>query len=94
MSENEIKIKPIEWTEERPLSDHKYYNYVIGKTACGEFLLTWKGWKDTPYHGLTIDETPFEPSGFVAVPEDLEKAKAMCQEIFNEKIRGCIDERE
>ena len=49
----------IRWTEEREANQEVSYNHIIGETQFGRFVLTWKGWKEDPFHGIGFDETPW-----------------------------------
>lgn len=45
------------WSEPAPPDDTCYYHHTRAQTPFGDFLLTWKGWKDKPDYGF--DETPW-----------------------------------
>lgn len=82
-----MKIKKIEWSGEQPANNHCSYNHVIGKSPIGDFLITWKGWKESP--SFTIDESPF---GWInCLSDTLDDAKAEAQKVFAEKILSCLE---
>lgn len=89
-----MRIKQLNWSEERSANKEIYYNHVIAETPLGRFLVTWKGWKDYP--DFAIDETPFCDSsgnpiwGGCAV--DLEDAKQICWDLYRSKIDECLEE--
>jgi len=82
------EIKQILWGEESKPNREVSYNYVIGKTPIGRYLITWKGWKENPTY--CVDKSPFED--YCDIYEcTLEDVKKACQSHFDKKIRGCFD---
>lgn len=81
-------FKPIEWSEEFEPNDNCRYNHVVGKTPLGNFLISWKGWKDSPM--FDIEELPFLSelnSGFICLSDNsLDAAKEQCEKLYQEKL--------
>jgi hypothetical protein len=62
------------------------YTYMQGESPLGNFLITWKGWKDHP--GMFELELPFgEDKSLIMF--SLEDAKQKAQERFEEAISKC-----
>ena len=52
------KLKPrLTWSKPAPPNDQCGYTHTFAVTPFGRFLLTWKGWKESPDYGF--DETPW-----------------------------------
>lgn len=83
-------VKPISWSEQMKPSPNVKYDHICGSTPLGDFLITWKGWKD--YDPPTIDETPFIDAPFLGVGVDVEDAKRICEEEYQKRIMMCITE--
>lgn len=43
-----MRIVQIEWEEECEPNSYIRYNHVIGKSPLGNFIITWKKWKESP----------------------------------------------
>ena len=84
-------MKPIEikWEEEKEPDNTVVYNYVIGRTPIGIFLITWKGWKLSPSYD--IEKAPFDLDFFQNGEYSLEDAKKSAQLRFNEVIELCME---
>lgn len=81
-----MKVIVIAWGEiTEPNEEHRYH-HVKGESPIGEFLITWKGWKESPSYD--VDETPF---GYPTIYEiTLEAAKEEAQKFFERKIHSCL----
>ena len=52
------KLEPkLEWSEPASPNEYCSYDHTIAETPFGRFLLTGKGWKESPDYGF--DETPW-----------------------------------
>jgi hypothetical protein len=82
----DLKVKGINWSEERESNEEHGYNHVIGVSALGEFVITWKGWKKI--RSYDVDESPF---GWLGSESTLESAKKLAQREFECKVIECLD---
>ena len=81
-----MKIKQIQWSEVRQPDDDCCYTHVIGETPFGRFLITWKGWKESP--SFDVEESPWDV--WVGSGYDLENAKKLAQDYFEKTIMEAI----
>ncbi len=86
----ENKVKPIEWTEPADPNSECCYTHVHGTCPMGEFLITWKGWKEDPSH--SIDQSPF--SGWTCWGYDLQGTKDEAQKELERRISECLIQEE
>lgn len=87
----QMKVRSIEWSEEREANPEVSYNHVVGTTPFGRFLLTWKGWKEPHQQDVCVDETPWNNEPVTPWTCDLDEAKALCQFTFEEKVLACVE---
>lgn len=80
-----MKVKKIEWSEEKEPDDDNRYNRVVGKSPIGEVIISWKGWKNPIMYDL-------EPFGNYSscLWGDLENAKQIIQEQHDSMIKECL----
>lgn len=81
-------IKQIQWGETFDPNGRCSYTHCIGTHPLGEFLITWKGWKDYPSYD--VEQAPLEglqQYGF----NSLEEAKSETQLVLDKKINECLD---
>ena len=79
-------IKKLEWSEVKEPNSECSYHHVTATTPFGDFLITWKGWKEYPEP--TIDETPW--GGFLDCCHDLEHAKEIAELKYKERVEKCL----
>jgi hypothetical protein len=79
-------IKQISWSEPAAPSGLCSYHYVVGQTAIGYYLITWKDWKDYPSY--CVEKTPFNE--WLMAGGSLEEAKQAAWEDFQRKILSCL----
>jgi len=72
----------IQWTEPSKGHDAVRYDHVYGRTPFGDFLITWKSWKDMPAY--TIDDTPWNE--FLSTHDSLDDAKNAAEEEYNRRL--------
>ena len=82
-----MNVKAIVWGVHGEPNDKIRYDHVVGVTPIGEYLITWKSWKEYPT--FTIDAHPFN-SDFCPCEMYLHKAKDECQKHFDRMIRCCV----
>jgi len=86
------KLEPrLDWSEPANPNDHCTYTHTIAETPFGRFLLTWKGWKESPDYGF--DETPWnaiEYRGWGSV----EEAQAWAGKEMKRRIDALLSEEE
>lgn len=80
-----MKVKQIEWSEERPSNAQIPYNHVIGKTPLGNFEITWKSWKESP--SFNVEHTVF---GYISDHISLDDAKKDAQDYFEKTVLDCL----
>lgn len=81
-----MKIKPILWEDETPPNHQCSYTHAIGHSPLGEFLITWKDWKEE--HDYSVDVSPV---GYVNGKDTLEKTKNMLDEKYKDLILSCLE---
>ena len=85
-----VKIKPIEWGEVSEPDNNIPYNYVKGETPIGEFLITWKGWKESPSYDVEFIPDRFEGGTYIFSTRSLDDAKSEAYERYCGTIRECL----
>lgn len=75
----------IEWSETREPDKDCHYTHIIGQTAFGRVLITWKGWKDHDWP--TVDESPW---GFMSGDSDAESTKRLVENEYNRRLRCAV----
>ena len=46
----------MKWSKEKPpTKDVSYYNHTICETPFGNFVIEWKGWKETPSYTISLE---------------------------------------
>lgn len=83
----QLKIKPLVWTEPAPPGNDCHYDHVAAETPFGRFLITWKGWKERPL--FTIDEAPCNEwiGGYYTLQETKDAAEAA----FRRRVEACFE---
>jgi len=81
-----MNIKPIEWGVECSPNDECSYNHVKGTSPIGNFLISWKGWKEMK--SFDIEGSPW---GWIGSDCDLRGAKNISQDFYNNRILECLD---
>lgn len=84
-----MKIKAIEWSDVQKPSNGINYDHCIGYTPLGEFVITWKSWKERPDYDIEV--TPFTVGNVFTPYYSLEDAMDACQEYFNGMLGHCIE---
>ena len=76
-----MKLKKIIWSGD----ENCRYDHVRGASPLGEFLITWKSWKEEP---------SFDVEGPVGIDlydvYSLNEAKECAHELYKAKILSCI----
>ena len=90
----DILVKNLVWSEVfEPNEEKCRYNHIFTKTAFGEILITWKGWKECDNFYI---EFPFEWSFFnIEQPHfnSLENAQNFVQYVWNNHILSLLEEK-
>lgn len=81
-----MTLLPINWSEERKPNADIRYHHVTASTPFGDFLITWKGWKD-PISPV-LDKAPW-PDCFCA-GIDLEDMKKTIEMEYHKRIMQCV----
>ena len=79
----------LEWSEHRRPNDEYHYTHCIVVTPFGNFVLTWKGWKDQGNEGIGFDETPWGDIVYMGW-RTVGEAQAWAREEFAQRIEDCI----
>ena len=82
-----MKIKQIEWSEPREPNASCSYDHVVGKCPLGDYLIDWKGWKESPSFGINSPVTPYIDCRY-----SLKEAKEYAQDDFEYNVRECLIE--
>lgn len=78
------------WTEEKKANEECSYNHTIAVTPFGRFLLSWKGWREVPYHGIGFDETPWGDAWY-DYWDTAEEAKIAAEERYQTMLKKELD---
>lgn len=66
------------------------YDHCFGITPAGNYLITWKGWKNYPFY--YIDKSPFIGSNDYRSFDTLKAAKDAAESHFEEVIQECLNQ--
>lgn len=78
----------LKWSEPQDSNSECHYNHVTAETPFGNFLITWKGWKEDDHP--TIDETPW--GGWESAHCDLEEAKEEAEKKYFTRLNQAIND--
>lgn len=81
-------IIDIVWTPEQEPNSECRYNHVYGDCPMGQFVITWKAWKNP--HEYTIDQVPWDKVGIDIGQDSLTDAKNQCQLMLDNIIKQCM----
>ena len=81
-------ITRLEWSDIRKPDTACSYHHVTEKTPFGDFLITWKGWKESP--DFSIDSTPW--GDWFNYDGSLDGAKEMAEIEYQKRILNSLDE--
>lgn len=84
-----MNFKQLVWSEESKPNHECCYDHCSAVTPLGNFLITWKSWKDYP--GYSVDETPWG-EGIYTGTNSLEEAKAAAEKEWHERLTQCVEE--
>lgn len=87
MSTPTVKVKPLEWGEDRRPNADCPYDHCVASTIDGDYRIEWKGWKayDAPcVYRPTHDE-------FVGAYRSIDEAKSAAQADYERRIFSTID---
>lgn len=86
-SRQNTQFKSLVWSENFKPNNVCSYDHCIADTPFGQFLISWKSWKDYP--GFSIDEAPgiFE---LYTCHDSLEDAKQDCAEFWLKTLNNCL----
>lgn len=77
----------LEWTEPtKPNGNDSFYNHVSAETPFGQFVITWKSWKDYPQFDV---DAPFEWSDGAYGHSSLDYAKRAAETEFARRVALC-----
>jgi len=81
-----VAVPPLRlpWTRPSEPTDQCSYHHVRCETALGDFLITWKGWKDRP--SFDLDHLPFKWDGVTTGWNTLEDAQQWAEDAFFEQV--------
>lgn len=85
-----MSLKPLilTWTEPAPPDEHIRYDHVVAQTPLGRISIEWKSWK--PFDSFDIQGVT---EGYWGYGNNLEDAKRIAQEKWNELILSCLSEQ-
>lgn len=80
-----MKVRELVWSENMGPNSDYMYDHCIACTPFGNFVLTWKSWKEH------IDIDIEAPWGYLAsVASSLEEAKQLCYTAWYNKVLECL----
>ena len=86
------KLEPVlDWSEPSSPNEHCSYTHSIAETPFGRFLLTWKGWKESPDYGF--DETPWDMAEYRGW-SSVEEAQSWAGKEMARRIDALLSEEE
>lgn len=71
------------WTDPSKPNDSCPYDHMRADTPFGEYLITWKSWKDYPDYGIDFQDN------YVSFASSLEEAKDAAQADFEKRLAAC-----
>ena len=77
------------WSEVKEPNDKVSYNHVTLDTPLGEYIVDWKGWKETPSYDVSLN------SEYIGSNYDLESGKDIAESHLLEtanQLNGFISE--
>ncbi len=77
----------LKWSEEKESNKDCPYNHVTAETPFGNFLITWKSWKDND--SPTIDETPW--GEWDGAYNNVEEAKQEAEKHYFTRLNQAIN---
>lgn len=81
-----IKIKPLQWSEERQPNEDIRYNHVVADSPIGRFSIEWKGWKKYDSRDLCLDREPIGP-----IASTLDEAKAFAAQHLQTLVERLVE---
>ena len=75
-------IAPIAWSDVKPPTADCYYNHITAETPLGNFLITWKSWKEN--YQPTVDQTPW--GDWYVVCDSVEDAMLKAEAEYKKRI--------
>ncbi len=75
---------PLEWTPAAPSNSGCPYDHTRAKTPFGDYLVTWKSWKDYPSYGLEFADE------YLTTENTLPDAKLAAQEDFDRRVAASV----
>lgn len=81
-----VYIKPLVWCEVQEPNDRVRYHHVIANTPFGDFVITWRDWKD--YDPPSIDQTPW--GDWYECFTTLDEAKEVAEQEYRTRILSVL----
>jgi hypothetical protein len=72
----------LQWTENMPPSEDCRYDHCTAETPFGQFLISWKSWKQ--FDRPTVAETPW--GDWYGAFDSVDEAKSACQEEMDKRL--------
>ena len=69
----------MKWSEVNKGNDNIHYDHVTLDTPLGEFVITWKSWKENPSYDLELEDK------WIGVDYDLDQSKSRAKQYLLEK---------
>lgn len=79
-----VRLKPLDWSEERQPNDDIRYTHVVADSGLGRFSIEWKGWKDHDTRDLYLD------GEYVSSSFDLDTAKKGAEKYLLDVLSSVI----
>lgn len=75
----------MKWSKEFKPNNKIRYNHVKCETPIGEFVITWKGWKDSPSYDVELNDE------WIGSESDLQNAKKISNNYIIDLTNQLID---
>jgi hypothetical protein len=89
VTQKSTQFKSLVWSENFKPNDYCRYDHCIADTPFGEFLISWKSWKDYP--SFSIDEAPGDHDKYSCY-FSLDAAKQECDDFWLKTLNNCLKE--
>ena len=80
-----MKLKPLQWSNNREPCEKCRYNHVVADSGLGEILIAWKGWKEFDSY------TAYVNGEHLGDATNLVKAKLMVEQHMQRVVLSMIE---
>jgi hypothetical protein len=87
----EVRIKQLVWTEPTEPNNEVRYHHSKADTPLGQFVISWKGWGNTPVYEIEFSGHCGCCSLVGCWHTSLSEARVATQTYFESFVRGCLE---